>query len=106
VAYTGRDNSPRVVDGKSYFDSRGVALRAFGSDAKNAERYKLFADDKLRIVIFDRLWLQFAELARVVQIRRSNSASHFRLSRLLAPGTGESGRGTARSQELIGRFSH
>lgn len=47
VAYSGRDNSLRVVECKSYLDSRGVALRAFdGSDAKNAERYKLFADDQ------------------------------------------------------------
>jgi hypothetical protein len=62
VAYSGRDNSLRVVECKSYLDSRGVALRAFdGSDAKNAERYKLFADDQLRNVVFDRLRLQFAE---------------------------------------------
>src|ERR1700680_3130000 len=61
VAYNGRDNLLRVVECKSYLDSRGVALRAFdGSDDKLAERFKLFADDRLRSVVFERLRLQFA----------------------------------------------
>ena len=61
VAYNGRDNLLRVVECKSYLDSRGVALRAFdGSGDKSAERYKLFADDQLRNVVFERLRLQFA----------------------------------------------
>jgi len=47
---------------KSYLDSRGVALRAFnGSDAKCAERFKLFSDDNLRNVVFGRLRQQFAD---------------------------------------------
>ncbi len=46
---------------KSYLDSRGVALRAFdGSDAKFAERFKLFSDDNLRNVVFVRLRKQLA----------------------------------------------
>jgi hypothetical protein len=62
VAYSGRDNLLRVIECKSYLDSRGVALRAFdGSDDKSAERFKLFADDKLRAVVFNRLRLQFVE---------------------------------------------
>src|SRR5208282_1083550 len=62
VAYGGRDNLLRVIECKSYLDSRGVALRAFdGSDAKSAERYKLFSDHGLRSVVFERLRLQFAE---------------------------------------------
>lgn len=62
VAYSGRDNLLRVIECKSYLDSRGVALRAFdGSDTKSAERFKLFANDKLREVVFNRLRLQFAE---------------------------------------------
>jgi hypothetical protein len=62
VAYSGRDNMLRVVECKSYLDSRGVALKAFdGSDAKSAERYKLFSDDNLRAVVFGRLRKQLAE---------------------------------------------
>jgi hypothetical protein len=62
VAYGGRDNLLRVIECKSYLDSRGVAMRAFnGSDQKLAERFKLFADDQLRSVVFERLRLQFAE---------------------------------------------
>jgi hypothetical protein len=56
VGYRGRDNLLRVVECKSYMDSRGVALRAFnGSDAKLAERFKIFHDDNLREVVFRRL---------------------------------------------------
>ena len=62
VAYSGRDNVLRVVECKSYLDSRGVLLRGFnGSDPKTAERYKLFADPALRGVVFERLRLQFAQ---------------------------------------------
>jgi hypothetical protein len=62
VAYSGRDNLLRVVECKSYLDSRGVALRAFdGSDAKSAERFKLFSDERLRGVVFGRLRKQFAD---------------------------------------------
>lgn len=51
-----------VVECKSYLDSRGVALRAFnGIDSKFAERFKLFTDEQLRSVVFNRLRLQFAE---------------------------------------------
>jgi hypothetical protein len=40
VGYGERDNTLRVVECKSYLDSRGVALRAFdGKDAKFAERF-------------------------------------------------------------------
>ena len=61
VAYSGRDNILRVVECKSYLDSRGVLLRGFdGTDVKTAERYKLFADPILRGVVFERLRLQFA----------------------------------------------
>ena len=62
VAYKGRDNLLRVVECKSYLDSRGVALRAFdGTDERGAQRYKLFSDEQLRSIVFDRLRLQFAE---------------------------------------------
>ena len=62
VGYSGRNNTLRVVECKSYLDSRGVALRAFdGTDAKFAERFKLFSDDNLRCVVFERLRKQLAE---------------------------------------------
>lgn len=61
VAYSGRDNLLRVVECKSYLDSRGVALRAFdGNDERFAERFKLFGDEQLRKVVFARLCQQFA----------------------------------------------
>jgi hypothetical protein len=61
VAYSGRDNLLRVVECKSYLDSRGVALRAFdGSDKKFAERFKLFGDDNLRSIVLGRLRQQSA----------------------------------------------
>jgi len=62
VAYGGRKNVLRVVECKSYLDSRGVAMRAFdGKDPKFAERFKLFADDHLRSVVFKRLRRQFTD---------------------------------------------
>lgn len=48
---------------KSYLDSHGIALRAFdGTDSKFAEHFKLFAEDELRGLVFNRLRLQFAEV--------------------------------------------
>ena len=62
VGYRGGDNTLRVAECKSYLDSRGVALRAFdGTDAKFAERFKLFSDPNLRAVVFERLRKQLAD---------------------------------------------
>jgi hypothetical protein len=62
VAYRGRDNLLRVIECKSYLDSRGVVLSGFaGGEGRSAERYKLFTDERLRTVVFNRLRLQFAE---------------------------------------------
>lgn len=62
VGYCGRENVLLVMECKSYFDSRGVVLRAFdGSDSKSAERYKLFVDGRLREVVFGRLRKQLAD---------------------------------------------
>ncbi|WP_316184791.1 hypothetical protein [Bradyrhizobium sp. SZCCHNRI1003] len=62
VAYSGRDNLLKIVECKSYLDSPGVKLGGLdGSNGKLAERFKLFADDQLRNVVFTRLRLQFAE---------------------------------------------
>ena len=61
VGYSGRDNTLRIVECKSYLDSRGVALRALdGTDSKLAERFKLFSDDNLRLVVFERVRKQLA----------------------------------------------
>jgi hypothetical protein len=50
------------VECKSYLDSRGVVLRALdGTNAKSAERYKLFGDENLRNVVLGRLQKQLAE---------------------------------------------
>jgi hypothetical protein len=62
VAYCGRSNLLRVVECKSYIDSRGVAFRAFdGSDEGFAKRFKLFGEAHLRKVVFGRLCKQLAE---------------------------------------------
>jgi len=62
VGYNARDNVLRIVECKSYLDSRGVAAGAFdGSDAKFAKRFKIFGDARLRKVIFRRLRRQLAE---------------------------------------------
>jgi hypothetical protein len=61
VAYRGRDNLLRVVECKSYLDSKGVRITGFdGSNEKEAGRYKLFNAPELRRVVFNRLGLQFA----------------------------------------------
>jgi hypothetical protein len=61
VAYRGRDNLLRVVECKSFLDSPGVRATGFdGTNPTEAARYKLFNDAKLRVVVFNRLRLQFA----------------------------------------------
>jgi hypothetical protein len=61
VAYSGRENLLRVVECKSYIDSRGVAMRAFdGTDERFGKRFKLFANEALRRVVFERLSQQLA----------------------------------------------
>ena len=63
VAYKGATNELLVVECKSYLDSKGVGISGFdGSDVDAAERYKLFNDDNLRRVIFNRLILQLEEV--------------------------------------------
>lgn len=62
VAYRGGDNHLLVVECKSYLDSQGVKFSAFdGTDAKLAERFKLFNDPVLREVVLGRLCQQFHE---------------------------------------------
>ncbi len=56
VGYSANRNELLVVECKSFLDSGGVAYKAFdGSNPKAAERYKLFNDENLRRVVFERL---------------------------------------------------
>ena len=60
VAYSGRENLLRVIECKSYFDSRGVALNCFiDPRPEAASRYKLFNEPTLRHVVLNRLCEQF-----------------------------------------------
>jgi hypothetical protein len=62
VGYSGRDNILRIVECKSFLDSRGVRFKSFGSMLNGEpQRYKLFTDPNLRDVVFNRLKLQLAE---------------------------------------------
>lgn len=63
VAYCARDNVLQVVECKSYLDSNGVHASAFdGSNPNQARRYKLFNDELLRHVVFERLRQQFTAI--------------------------------------------
>lgn len=61
VAYKAKENCLKVVECKSYLDSRGVQLCAFDASNRFAERFKLFNDDNLREVVFGRLRAQLLE---------------------------------------------
>jgi len=63
VGYGGRKNEILVVECKSYLDSGGVSINAFNGRNKTfAQRFKLFNDNKLRKVVFERLSTQLYEL--------------------------------------------
>jgi hypothetical protein len=68
LAYRPGDNLLRVVECKSYLDSRGVSILGFTSSNRFAERFKLFNDENLRTVVFRRL---VAQLIDVNAIRRN-----------------------------------
>ena len=62
VAYNAKRNELLVVECKSFLDSGGVAYKAFdGSSQEAAKRYKLFNDETLRRVVFDRLRHQMCD---------------------------------------------
>jgi hypothetical protein len=62
VAYSGCDNLLKVIECKSYLDSRGVVLCAVdGTNEKSAKHYKLFCNEPLRKTVFERLRRQFAD---------------------------------------------
>jgi hypothetical protein len=61
LAYSGRDNVLRVIECKSYLDSRGVNFVSFGGQKPDAgKRYKLFANASLREVVFECLRQQLS----------------------------------------------
>ncbi|MFO1237448.1 MAG: hypothetical protein U1F24_10655 [Alphaproteobacteria bacterium] len=62
VAYNARGNCLKVVECKSYLDSRGVRLCGFDAAHADATRYKLFNSAPLREVVFGRLCKQFEEV--------------------------------------------
>jgi hypothetical protein len=62
LAFSGGENLLRVVECKSYLDSRGVQASAFdGSNPEFSKRFKLFNNDLLRDVVFARLRAQLAD---------------------------------------------
>ena len=62
VAYSGARNELRVVECKSYLDSRGVHHSAFdGSNAAFAKRFKLFHEATLRKLVLRKLTAQLVK---------------------------------------------
>jgi hypothetical protein len=62
IAYKGSTNSLLAVECKSYLNSPGVRFSSFnGSSETEANRYKLFNDERLRKVVFNRLSIQLVE---------------------------------------------
>lgn len=65
VAYRPGDNLLRIVECKSYLNSRGVSLAAFDPESRFAKRFKLFNDACTREVVFRRLRAQLVELQAI-----------------------------------------
>lgn len=61
VGYRPGDNLLRVVECKSYLDSRGVSLAAFDTSTRYASRFKLFNEPTTRNVVVRRLVAQLSE---------------------------------------------
>lgn len=62
VAYSGGENLLRVIECKSFLDSRGVGIASFVDPTPTeAARYKLFNEETLRQVVLGRLAEQFVE---------------------------------------------
>jgi len=55
VGYKALTNEVLVIECKSYLDSPGVRFDDLLGTGRNANRYKLFVEDTLRSVVFDRL---------------------------------------------------
>lgn len=61
VGYKASTNEILVVECKSYLDSPGVHIGDLRGTGRNANRYKLFVEDTLRGVVFERLANQLLE---------------------------------------------
>lgn len=61
VGYRPGDNVLRIVECKSYLDSRGVSLVAFDPSTRFANRFKLFNETTTREVVFRRLVAQLSK---------------------------------------------
>ncbi|MFN3149517.1 hypothetical protein [Bremerella sp.] len=61
LAYRPGDNILRVIECKSYIDSRGVDMRAFDPETGFAKRFKLFNEPNTRKVVFRRLRIQLRD---------------------------------------------
>lgn len=61
VGYRPGDNLLRVVECKSFLDSRGVTIGAFEPGSSGASRYKLFTEPTTREVVLRRLVAQLCE---------------------------------------------
>lgn len=66
VGYRAASNELRIVECKSYLDSRGVPLAAFdGTNPAYAKGYKLFSEPQTRAVVFRRLATQLVALGAI-----------------------------------------
>ncbi len=65
LAYKGVSRELLVVECKSYLDSGGVSASDIIDGNKNRSRYKLFVDETLREVVFERLAAQANELGLI-----------------------------------------
>lgn len=66
VAYKAGTNELRIVECKSYLDSRGVVAAGFAADGSvHAGRYKLFNDETLRRVVSARLVNQLVDCGAI-----------------------------------------
>ena len=62
IAYKPKENELLMIESKSYLDSGGVHISSFdGSNKNNANRFKLFNEETLQRVVFNRLKIQLEE---------------------------------------------
>jgi len=61
VAYRPADNLLRVVECKSFLDSRGVAFKGLDPETGGSSRYKLFNEPETRKVVFRRMVHQLTD---------------------------------------------
>jgi len=80
VAYKGRSNELRVVECKSFLDSRGVLFRGLTDPiCQSYKRFKLFNDARLRQTVLRRLTSQLVEegaCGRRPKVRLCLAAGH------------------------------